>query len=155
MDYETTFDVSPEVILGHVHGRAVEPARLQRVFRLRQRTRTVRQYGQIWLHNFGIYMDRFLWGQTVEVLIDDDAVRIEQAEHLLVSYPHVYDTVQRRITTIHAQGRQQYRQSQLLQFVLFSLEHMHSVWRRPPYQRGKWPRRRLHMPQGSLFELFA
>jgi hypothetical protein len=34
-------------------------------------------------------VDRFLWGQTVEVLIDDDAVRIEQAEHLLVSYPCV------------------------------------------------------------------
>ena len=81
------FYVSPEVILGHTHGRTVEPARLQRVFRLRQRTRTVRQYGQIRLHNFGLYVDRVLWGQTVEVPIYDDAVPIEQGEPLLVSYP--------------------------------------------------------------------
>jgi hypothetical protein len=126
--------VSPEVILGQAHGRAIESARLQRVFRLRQRTRTVRQYGQIRLHNFGLYVDRVLWGQTVEVLIYDETVRIEQAEHLLVSYPCVYDTVQRRITTIDAQGRQQYRQFQILQFALLSVELMRSVWRMPPYQ---------------------
>jgi hypothetical protein len=33
------FYVSPEMILGHAHGRAIESARLQRVFRLRQLTR--------------------------------------------------------------------------------------------------------------------
>jgi transposase InsO family protein len=54
------FYVSPEVIRGQAHGRTVEPARLQRVFRLRQRTRTVRQYGQIRLHHFGLYIDRGL-----------------------------------------------------------------------------------------------
>jgi NAD(P)-dependent dehydrogenase (short-subunit alcohol dehydrogenase family) len=59
----------------------------------------VRRYGQIRLHNFGIYIDRGLWGQTVEVLIDDEAWQIEQAEHLLVSSPCVYDTVRRRIAT--------------------------------------------------------
>jgi hypothetical protein len=54
------FSVSPEVILGQAHGRIVEPARLQRDFRLRQRTRTVRQYGHIRLHNFGLSIDRGL-----------------------------------------------------------------------------------------------
>jgi hypothetical protein len=98
--------VSPEVILGQAHGRAIEPARLQRVFRLRQRTRTVRPYGQIRLHHFGLSIDQGLWGQTVEVLIDDEALRIEQADHLLVSYPCGYDTVGRRIITIDGQGRQ-------------------------------------------------
>jgi hypothetical protein len=83
------FYVSPEVILGQAHGRAIESARLQRVFRLWQHTMTVRQYGRIWLHNFGPYVDRVLWGQTVEVLIYDEAVRIEQAEHLPASYPCV------------------------------------------------------------------
>ncbi len=108
------FYVSPEVILSQAHGRDIESARLQRVFRLRQRTGTVGQYGQIRLHNFGLYVDRDLWGQAIEVLIYDEAVRIEQAEHLLVSYPCVYDTVQRRITSIDAQGRQPYRQFQVL-----------------------------------------
>ena len=115
----------------------------------------MRQYGQIRLHNFGLYIDRGLWGQTVEVLIYDEAVRIEQAEHLLVSYPCVYDTVQRRITTIDPQGRQQYRQFQGLQFALLSVELMRSVWRMPPYQRSRWLRGRLHTLQGSLFEDFA
>jgi hypothetical protein len=58
---------------------------LQRVFPLRQHTRTGRQYGQIRLHHFGLSVDWGLWGQTAQVLIDDEAVRIEQAEHLLVS----------------------------------------------------------------------
>jgi transposase InsO family protein len=149
------FYVSPEVILGQAHGRAIEPARLQRVFRLRQRTRTVRQYGQIRLHNFGLYIDRGLWGQTVEVLIYDEALRIEQADHLLVSYPCVYDTVRRRIITIDGQGRQQYRQVQVVQLALVPVELMCSVWRMPLYQRGRWPRGRLHTLQASLFEHFA
>ena len=149
------FYVSPEVILGQAHGRAIEPARLQRAFRLRQRTRTVRQYGQIRLHHFGLYIDRGLWGQTVEVLIYAEALRIEQADHLLVSYPCVYDTVRRRITTIDGHGRQQYRQAQILQLALVSIELMRSVWRMPPYRRGRWPRSRRHTLQASLFEHFA
>jgi hypothetical protein len=149
------FYVSPEVILGQAHGRAIESARLQRVFRLRQRTRTVRQYGQIRLHNFGLSIDRGLWGQTVEVLIYDEVLRIERTEHLLVSYPCVYDTVRRRITTIDGQGRQPYRQVQVLQLALVSVERMRSVWRMPPYQRSRWPRGRLHALQASLFEHFA
>ncbi len=149
------FYVSPEVILGQAHGRAIDPARLQRVFRLRQRTRTVRQYGQIRLHNFGLYIDRGLWGQTVEVLIYDEALRIEQAEHLLVSYPCVYDTVRRRITTIDGQGRQQYRQVHVRQLALVSVELMRSVWRMPPYRQSRWPRGRRHTLQTSLFEDFA
>jgi hypothetical protein len=81
--------LSPEVVLGSTQGRMVEPGRLRRVFRLRQQTRQVRRQGQIRLHNFGLYIDQGLWGQTVEVLLYDDAVRIEQAERLLVSYPCV------------------------------------------------------------------
>jgi hypothetical protein len=46
--------VSPEVILANARGREIEPARLRRVFRLRQLTRQVRQHGQIRLHNFGL-----------------------------------------------------------------------------------------------------
>jgi transposase len=149
------FYVSPEVILGQAHGRAIEATRLQRVFRLRQRTRTVRQYGQIRLHNFGLYVDRGLWGQTVEGLIDDEALRIEQAEHLLVSSPCVSDPVRRRITTIDGHGRQQYRQAQIRQLALVSVELMHSVWRMPPYQRGRWPRGRRNTLQASLFEHVA
>jgi hypothetical protein len=78
----------------------IEAGRLRRVFRLRQLTRQVRRYGQIRLHNFGIYVDQSLWGQPLDVLIYDEALRIEQAEHLLVSYPCVYDTRVRRITTV-------------------------------------------------------
>jgi hypothetical protein len=74
----------------------------------------VRAYGYIRLHNFDLYVDQGLWGQPVDVLIYDDAVRVEQANRLLVSYPCVYDTGQRRITSIDARGRQQYRQFQML-----------------------------------------
>lgn len=96
-----------------------------------------------------------LWGQTVEVLIDDEALRIEQADRLLVSYPCVYDTVRRWIRTIDGQGRQQYHQAHVRQLALVSVELMRSVRRMPPYQRGRWLRGRLHALQTSLFEHFA
>jgi hypothetical protein len=70
----------------------------------------VRQHGQVRLHNSGLLIDQGLWGQPVEVLIYDDAVRIEQADYLLVSYPRVYDTRQRGITAVDPRGRQQYHQ---------------------------------------------
>jgi hypothetical protein len=36
-------------------------------------------------HHFGRSVDGGLWGQTAQVLIDAEAVRLEPAEHLLVS----------------------------------------------------------------------
>jgi transposase len=149
------FYLAPEVVLGHAHGRAVELGRLQRIFRLRQRTRIVRAYGHIRLHNFGVYVDQSLWGRPVDILIYDDAVRVEQAENLLVSYPCVYDTVRRRITSIDARGRQQYHQFQVLQLALWTLDFIRSVWRMPPYQRRRWPRQGPQARQISLFEPFA
>jgi hypothetical protein len=144
--------LSPEVILGNTRGRMIEPARLRRVFRLRQQTRQVRPQGQIRLHNFGLYIDQGLWGQTVEVLMYDDAVRIEQAEHLLVSYPCVYDTRQRRLTAVDGTGRQQYRYVQVVQLMLWTLELVRTVWRMPAYRRAPRPRPALRAPQAGLFE---
>jgi len=115
----------------------------------------VRQYGQIRLHNFGLYVDRGRWGQPVEVLIDDDAVRIEQADHLLVSYPCVYDTRQRRLAAVDADGRQQYHHVQAVQLMLWTLGLMRSVWRMPLYRRLPKPTRALAALQMSLFERFA
>jgi transposase InsO family protein len=154
-DQGRLYYVSPEVILGNATGRMIEPSRLRRVFRLRQQTRQVRQYGQIRLHNFGLSIDPGLWGQTVDVLIYDEALRIEQAEHLLVSYPCVYDTRVRRITTVDEQGRQQYRDFQVIQLMLWTLGAIRSVWRMPPYSWSQRPRRGLHTHQQSLFGGFA
>jgi hypothetical protein len=42
-------------------------------------------------------------------------MRIKQAEHLLVSYPCVYDTRQRRITAVDGTGQQHYHQAQVIQ----------------------------------------
>jgi hypothetical protein len=47
-------------------------------------------------------------------VIYDEAMRIEQAEHLLVSYPCVYDPRQRWITAVDGTGRQRYRQAQMI-----------------------------------------
>jgi hypothetical protein len=58
---------------------------LQRIFPRRQHTRTERHYGQMRRHHFGRSVDGGLWGQTAQVLIDAEAVRLEPAEHLLVS----------------------------------------------------------------------
>jgi transposase InsO family protein len=149
------YDVSPEVMLGNATGRIVEASRLRRIFRLRQLTRQVRQHGQIRLHNFGLYVERVLWGQTVAVLIYDEALRIEQADHLLVSYPCIYDTAQRRITTVAEQGRQQYRSFPIIQLMLWTLEIMPAVWRMPPYRRSRRPQRVLRTRQLSLFDSFA
>jgi hypothetical protein len=143
--------LSPEVILGNARGHAVKAARLRRVFRLRQQTRQVRQQGQIRLHNFGLYIDQGLWGQTVEVLMYDDAVRVEQDEHLLVSYPCIYDTRQRRITAVDGTGRQQYHCVQVVQLMLWALELVRTVWRMPRHRRASRPRSALHAPQVGLF----
>jgi transposase InsO family protein len=144
--------LSPEVILGNARGRAVESARLRRVFRLRQQTRQVRQQGQIRLHNFGLYIDLGLWGQTVDVLIYDEALRIEQAEHLLVSYPCVYDTRQRQLTAVDGTGRQQYHRVQVVQLLLWALELVRTVWRMPAYRQASRPRPALHASQVDLFD---
>jgi hypothetical protein len=95
------YDVSTEVILGNATGRMIEAGRLQRIFRLHQLTCRVRQYSQIRLHNLGIHVDASLWAQPLDVLISDEVLRIEQAEHLLVSYPCVYDTRVRWITAVN------------------------------------------------------
>jgi hypothetical protein len=143
--------LSPEVILSHARGREIEPARLRRVFRLRQQTRQVRQQGQIRLHNFGLYIDPGLWGQTVEVLLYDEVLRVEQAERLLVSYPCAYDTRQRRLTAVNGAGRQQYHRVRTAQLMLWALELVRTVWRMPAYQRAPRPRPARHVPPVDLF----
>jgi hypothetical protein len=82
----------------------------------------------------------------------DDAVRIEQAEHLLVSYPCVYDTKQRRLTAVDGTGRQQDRYVQVVQLMLWTLELARTVWHMPRYRRAPWRREALHAPQVGLFE---
>ena len=149
------YDLSPEIMLGQARGRALNPRCLRRALRLRQLTRTVRQYGQIRLHNFGLYVDQALWAQTVEVLIYDDALRVEHPEQLIVLYPCLYDPTQQRIMTVDAQGRQQYRHFPVWQLALFTLELMRVAWEMPPYRRSPWSRRLLQAQQGSLFEHFA
>jgi hypothetical protein len=62
-------DLSPEVVLGRAQGRAIEPGRLHRTFRLRHRTRSVRAYGHLRLHNCGLSGDQSLWGHPVDVRI--------------------------------------------------------------------------------------
>ena len=112
----------------------------------------MRQQGRIRLHNFSLYVDHGLSGQTVEVLIDDEAMRIEQAEHLLVAYPCVYDTRQRRITAVDGTGRQHYRQAQILQLMLWTLELARTVWQMPRYRRATWLHRMPSAPQMTLFD---
>jgi hypothetical protein len=72
-----------------------------------------------------------------------------------VSYPCVYDTMQRRVNAVHEQGRQQYRHFQVIQLVLFTLEVVRSVWRMPLYRRPRWPRRVLQGLQMRLFDRFT
>jgi len=120
--------LSPEVMLGQAQGRMLDPLRLRRALRLRQVTRTVRQYGQIRLHNFGVYVDQGLWGHTVEVWVYDDVVRIEQGEQTVVSYPCVYDPRQRCLIAIDARGRQPYCEVPVMQLVLWTLNRATRHW---------------------------
>jgi hypothetical protein len=129
-------------MLGQAQGRAL---------RLRQLTRPVRQYGQIRLHNFGLYVDQGLWGHTVEVWIYDDVVRIEQGEHVVVSYPCLYDPRQRQIKAVQAHGRQQYCYIPVMQLVLWTLALARMVWRLPLYRRRAAPRSVLLTQQITLW----
>jgi len=147
--------LSPEVILANTPGRPVEATRLRYVFRLRHVQRLVRKHGQIRLHHFGLYVDRGLQGQKVEVLIYDDALRIEREDQLIVSYPCVYDPRQRRITSVDEKGRQQYRRFRILQLKLFTMNMVRWVWNMPRYRRSRGPRRGFRRRQLNLFERFA
>lgn len=151
-DQGRIYYLSPEVILGQAQGRPVEMTRLRYIFRLRQLQRLVRAHGQIRLHHFGLYVDRGLAGQWVEVLIYDDALRIEKEDQLLVSYPCVYDPRQRRVTAVDEGGRQQYRRFRWLHLMLFTLGAVRWVWRFPHYRRSRWPRRGFPRHQLSLFQ---
>jgi hypothetical protein len=91
-------------------------------------------------------------GQTIEVWIYDDAMRIEQADHLLVSYPCVYDTRQRRITAVDETGRQPYRQAQIIQPMLWALELARTVLRMPRYRRVVGPSHARPVLQIGLFD---
>lgn len=142
--------LSPEVTLGQATGQVIDPTHLRRVCRLRELTRTVRRHGQIRLHNFGLYVERGLGGQTVEVVLYGEMVRIEQAARQVVSYPCVYDTRQRRITEIEAAGRQPYSQVPVIQFVLFTLALVRTVWRMPLSRRTPASQRALSVPQMPL-----
>ena len=149
------YDLAPEVVLGNTKGRAADPSRLRRILRLRQVTRLVRRYGQIRLHHVGLYIDHGRWGQTVEVLVDDEVLRVEQADQLLVVYPCVYDTRQRRVAAVEAEGRQQYHDVQAVQLLLWAFELIRSVWRMPRYYRRPRHQRAHTARQMGLFEPFA
>jgi len=154
-DQGRLYYVSPEVVLGQAQGRPIDPTQLRRILRLRQVTRRVRKHGQIRLHNFGLYVDRLLRGQTVEVLIYDQALRIEQNEQLVVSYPCTYDPRRRRITSVQSEGRQQYRHFRAIQLALFTLVAARCVWRMPRYQWTRWPRKAVRLLQRSFFDPFS
>jgi hypothetical protein len=79
-------------------------------------------------------------------------MRIEQAEHLLVSYPCVYDTRQRRITAVDGTGWQSCHQVQVIQMMLWVLELARTVWRMPRYRRAVWAPRTRHALQMRLFD---
>lgn len=97
-------------------GRQIDPERVRRVLGLRQVTRTVRKHGQKTpLYNFGLYVDRLLRGQRMEVLICDQVLRVEYDDQWVVSYPCTYDTKRRRITSVNPEGRQQYRHFRAMQ----------------------------------------
>jgi hypothetical protein len=108
---------APEVRLGNTQGRGLEPARLQRVFRLRHVTRPVRRQGHMRLDTCGAHVARELWGPTVEGLIDDEMLRMERAEHGLVTYPGGYDTRRRGITVIDGTPRHHYHRGQRVRSV--------------------------------------
>jgi len=135
------YDLSPEVMLGNTRGRDVEPARLTRVFRLHHVTRTVRRQGQVRRYNFSVHVDRERWGHTVEVWIADDRLRIERAEHVLVTSPCDDDTRQRRITVIDGTQRRQYHRVPMVQSVVFAWEIARTVWRMPIDRRAPRPGR--------------
>ena len=82
----------------------------------------------------------------------DEALRIEQAEYLLVSYPCVYDTKQRRINALDGTVQHQYRQVQMIQLMLWALELARTIWRMPRYRRASGLFRALQTPQIGLLD---
>ena len=102
--------------------------------------------------HFGLYVDRGLQGQKVDVLIYDDVLRIEQEDQLIVSYPCVYNPRQRRIISVNEKGRQQYRRFRILPLKLFTLDMVRWVWRLPRYRRFRGRQRGFQRRQLNLFE---
>ena len=115
----------------------------------------VRRYGQIRLHNFGLHVDQGRWGQTVEGLISDEVLRVDQADQLLVVYPCVYDPRPRRVTAADADGQQQYHDVQAMQLLLWTFELIRSMCRMPRHHRMSRHQRAHSARQMGPFERFA
>jgi hypothetical protein len=85
----------------------------------------------------------------------DRIIAHHNAEHLLVSYPCIYDTTRRRITAVAEHGRQPYHSFPMLQLMLWALEIVHTVWRMPPYRWAQGSRQGFRTRQLTLFDGFA
>ena len=102
-----------------------------------------------------IEVRRGLFGAWSAVRVSRAGHSSNQGEHVVVSYPCVYDPRQRRITAVAAPGRQPYCDIPTRQLMLFTLVLVRTVWRMPRYRRIAEPRRVLLAPQISLWQRFA
>jgi transposase InsO family protein len=91
---------TPVDVLGWVHGRAVAPERLRRLFGRVQFMRTVNPYGFVSIQRFYIYAEQGLSRQRVAVWIYEGQLRIEYRETLIARYRCAYDQRQKRLREV-------------------------------------------------------
>ena len=91
---------TPVDVLGWVRGRAVDPERLQRLFRQVQFLRTVNPYGFISIQRFYIYAESGLSRQRVSIWVADGQLSISYRETLVARYRCAYDLRQKRLQEV-------------------------------------------------------
>ena len=84
-------------VLAWVRGRAVDPQKLQRLFRRLRFFRTVNRFGFVRVQRFYIYAEQGLSRRRVSIWIYEGRVHIEYQETLLAKYQADYDQKQKRL----------------------------------------------------------
>jgi hypothetical protein len=84
-------------VLAWVRGRAVDPAKLRRLFQRLQFVRTVNRFGFVSVQRFYIYAEQGLSRQRVSIWIYEGQVHIEYQDTLLAQYQADYDRTQKRL----------------------------------------------------------
>lgn len=88
---------TPMAVLAWVRGRAVDPQKLQRLFRRLRFFRTVNRFGFVSVQRFYIYAEQGLSRKRVSIRIYEGRVHIEYQETLLAQYQADYDQKQKRL----------------------------------------------------------
>ncbi len=130
--------LTPVAVLGGRLGHAVEPQRLQRVFRHLQFSRVVNRHGYVSIQRFYIYAERGLTRRRVAVWFYQDRLHVEYQQTPLARYRCRFDRSSSQIANIsHPKFYQSLFVSPQLELLELDDNQWMKILRRPEYAKRR------------------